>query len=372
MRYIFILVILISPVLASCSNEADKQLDIDAQEGSQATKADKENEDILPVPLTLLTHDSFAISEAILREFENEYHVELVLLPAGDTGAVLSQAILTKDNPLADLFYGVDNAFMSRALNEDIFVPYVSPALNNVSDELLLDDSNHLTPVNYGDVCLNYDISWFGDRGIAPPQNLSDLTKSEYMRLTVVENPATSSPGLAFLLATVDAFGTKGEYNYLDYWRDLRSNEVLVTDGWENAYFGQFSAAGDGDRPIVVSYASSPSAEVVFADPPIDEPITGSVTSSKSCFRQIEFIGILKGTKYQQLAQKFVDFMLSKSFQEDIPLNMFVFPANENAILPDVFVQWADIPETPASVLPNEIEANREEWIEAWTEVVLR
>ncbi len=372
MRYIFVLVIVTTLGLASCSKETGEVLDLDAQEINKDAQADKENGEIARVPLTLLTHDSFAISEAILKEFEDEYHVELVILPAGDAGAVLSQAILTKDNPLADLFFGVDNTFMSRALNEDIFVPYLSPALINVSDELLLDDSNHLTPVDYGDVCLNYDISWFSERDLAPPQSLRDLTKSEFMRLTVVENPATSSPGLAFLLATVDAFGTEGEYTYLDYWQDLRSNEVLVTNGWEDAYFGQFSAAGDGDRPIVVSYASSPSAEVVFADPPIEEPITGSVTSNKSCFRQIEFVGILKGTKYQELAQEFVDFMLRKSFQEDIPLNMFVFPANENAVLPDVFVQWTDIPDAPASVLPSEIEANREEWIEAWTDVVLR
>lgn len=325
-----------------------------------------------PVQLSLMTHDSFAISEAVLAEFEEANNVEIVLLPSGDAGAVLNQAILSADNPLADLLFGVDNTFLSRALEADIFVPYESERLAAVPDELELDDSHRLTPVDYGDVCLNYDKAWFDEEGLEPPQSLADLTDEAYAGLTVVENPATSSPGLAFLLATVGVFGTEGEYTYRDYWTDLRDNDVMATDGWEDAYYGQFSGAGDGSRPIVVSYASSPPAEVVFADPPIEEPPTAAVTAPNTCFRQIEFVGILQGTEYEELAQAFIDFMLSETFQEDIPLNMFVFPANAEAELPEVFTQWTSVPDTPVTVDPAEIEANRAEWIEAWTEVVLR
>jgi thiamine transport system substrate-binding protein len=185
----------------------------------------------------------------------------------------------------------------------------------------------------------------------------------------VVENPATSSPGLAFLLATIGHFGTEG---YLDYWADLRANGVLVTDGWEEAYWGQFSAASDGDRPIVISYASSPPAEVVFAEEELTEAPTAVVIADGSCFRQIEFVGILAATEQRKAAEKLVDFMLSKAFQEDIPLQMFVFPTNEEAQLPDVFVRYAQIPDDPADVDPAAIEANREAWIEAWTDTVLR
>ncbi len=325
-----------------------------------------------PEQLTLMTHDSFAISEAVLAEFEADNNVEVVLLPAGDAGAVLNQAILSKDNPLADVLYGVDNTFLSRAVEAGIFESYESAVLDKVPDELELDGEYRLTPVNYGDVCLNYDKGWFAEQGVEPPHTLADLTDSVYMGLTVVENPATSSPGLAFLLATIGVFGTEGDYTYLDYWADLRANEVLVTDGWEDAYWGQFSGASDGSRPIVVSYASSPPAEVVFADPPIEEPPTAAITADNTCFRQVEFVGILKGTEQQETAEKFIDFMLSKQFQEDIPLNMFVFPANSEAALPDVFTQWASVSDAPATVAPAEIDANREQWIQDWTEVVLR
>jgi len=319
--------------------------------------------------IILMSHDSFNISEAVLREFELANQVRVQLLPSGDAGAALNQAILSKNNPLADVFFGVDNTFLSRALQADIFEPYESPMLSEIRDGLQLDAQNRLLPVDYGDVCLNYDKGWFAQKGIAPPHNLESLIAPTYKGLTVVENPATSSPGLAFLLTTIGHFG---EDKYLDYWRALRDNDVLVVDGWEEAYWGHFSAASDGNRPIVVSYASSPPAEVYFAKQPLEEAPTAAVTADESCFRQVEFVGILKGTAHRSLAEKLVDYMLSKRFQEDIPLNMFMFPANLNASLPEVFVKFAQIPGQTAVVPPETIEANRERWIEEWTEVMLR
>jgi thiamine transport system substrate-binding protein len=321
------------------------------------------------VTITLMSHDSFNVSEEVLTEFETSTGIHVQLLPAGDAGSALNQAILTKNNPLADVFFGVDNTFLSRALEAGIFEPYASPQLADIPDELKRDTENRLLPVDYGDVCLNYDRAWFAGRDVPPPDSLEALAEPAYRGLTVVENPATSSPGLAFLLATIGHFGEDG---YLDYWRALRDNEVLVVDGWEEAYWGQFSAASDGNRPIVVSYASSPPAEVYFAETPLDEAPTAAVTTPGSCFRQIEFVGILAGTPHRAAAERLVDFMLGQRFQEDIPLQMFMFPANRMARLPEVFVDYAKIPEQPADVAPEAIEANREAWIEAWTEVMLR
>lgn len=325
-----------------------------------------------PLTLTVMTHDSFSISEETIAAFEEEQGVTVVTLPSGDTGAALNQAILAADNPLADVFFGVDNTFMSRALATDIFEPYQSPALADVNPALILDDSYRLLPVDYGDVCLNYDKSWFAESGLALPESLADLTDAAYQDLLVVENPATSSPGLAFMLATIAEFGTDGDYDYLDYWADLRANGVMVTSGWEDAYYGQFTASSDGERPLVVSYASSPPAEFIYADPPVDEAPTASLVAPGMCFRQVEFVGILKGTKNRELAEAWVDFMLSQPFQEDIPLNMFVFPANGEAELPQAFVDWVQVPAATAVVDPAQIDANRENWIEAWTDVVLR
>ena len=319
--------------------------------------------------LTVMTHDSFDVSKEIIATFEKDNNVKIRFLKSGDAGAALIQAILSKNNPLADVFFGVDNTFLSRALAADIFRPYNSPLLKTIPEDLKLDAKNRLLPVDYGDVCLNYDKKWFSEKGLAPPTNLSDLTKPEYKGLTVVQNPATSSPGMAFLLATIGNFG---ENNYLKFWKDLRSNDVLVAGGWKDAYFGHFTAASKGDRPIVVSYATSPPAAVYYSETPLESAPTAAVVSDGSAFRHIEFVGVLKGSKKVALAEKFVDYMLSKPLQEDIPLKMFVFPSNQEAKLPEVFVKHAVVAKHPAMVAPERIEAMRDTWIEAWTTAVIR
>jgi thiamine transport system substrate-binding protein len=315
-----------------------------------------------------MTHDSFAISEEVLVEFEREHGIRVEFIASGDTGSALNKAILSRGNPIADVFYGVDNTFLSRALDEEIFTPYRSALLAEIPDHFKLDPLNRALPVDFGDVCLNYDIAYFESRGIDPPSSLEDLLLPEYRAMTVVQNPATSSPGLAFLLATIGHFGESG---YLDYWDGLISNQALVVNDWETAYYSEFSRSG-GSRPLVVSYASSPPFEVIYADPPVDEPPTAAITSDGSCFRQIEFVGILEGTENRQLAEQWIDFMLSEPFQEDIPLQMFVFPVNQNARLEQAFVQYLSIPENPAELSPQDIAEKRETWIQDWTENVLR
>ncbi|MEW6568040.1 MAG: thiamine ABC transporter substrate-binding protein [Chloroflexota bacterium] len=323
-----------------------------------------------PQVLTVMTHDSFAVSEPVVSTFEAEHNVDVQFLSSGDTGEALNKAILSAGNPLADVFYGVDNTFLSRAQEADLFEPYDSPLLAQIPDSFELDPTHRALPVDYGDVCLNYDRAYFEQQGLQPPANLEDLLRPELRGLLVVENPATSSPGLAFLLATVGHFGTDG---YLDFWRGLRQNDVLVVNDWETAYYTEFSgSSGRGPRPIVVSYGSSPPFEVIFAPEPLEEPPTAAVVGDGSCFRQIEFVGILKGTQNRRLAEAWLDYMLSTTFQEDMPLQMYVFPVNSEAELDEMFVRYLAVPEHPAYVSPEDIAAHREEWIQAWTEVVLQ
>ncbi|HUP82751.1 MAG TPA: thiamine ABC transporter substrate-binding protein, partial [Candidatus Limnocylindria bacterium] len=283
-----------------------------------------------PAVLTLLTHDSFAVTEDVLAQFESANNVSVRVLRAGDAGAMVNQAILTRDNPLADVLFGVDNTFLSRALDADIFEPYHAVGVDAVPAALRLDARERVTPIDYGDVCLNYDKSAYGATN-PPPQGLGDaispeLTAPRYRSQLVVEDPGTSSPGLAFMLATIARFGETGDYTWLDYWADLRDNDVAIVSGWEEAYESTFSGgSGQGARPIVVSYATSPVAEVFYSDPqPTDAP-TAVITDG--CFRQVEFAGVLVGTKQPELARRLVEFMLTAPFQTDIPLNMFVFPA---------------------------------------------
>jgi thiamine transport system substrate-binding protein len=262
----------------------------------------------------------------------------------------------------------VDNTFLSRALDEGIFESYESPLLAAIPDEFELDPEHRALPVDFGDVCINYQISYFTDNNLPVPTSLEDLLKLEYKGMLTVQNPATSSPGLAFLFATIGHFGDPG---YLDFWRGLVENEVNIASDWETTYYSDFSQWG-GTDPLVVSYGSSPPVEVIFAENPISTPPTGVISAEGTCYRQIEFVGILVGTENRDLAEKWVDFMLSPQFQEDIPLNMFVFPVNENAKLQQEFLDYLAIPDQPVLLDPAEIAANREKWIQEWTETVLR
>jgi thiamine transport system substrate-binding protein len=317
-----------------------------------------------PQTLTVMTHDSFAVSQSVVQSFEKANNAKVSFLQSGDAGAALNKAILTKDAPLADVFFGVDNTFLSRALEGNIYEAYQSPALANVSAKFDLDPSHRVIPIDYGDVCINYDKAYFSKNNLTAPQTLEDLAKPEYKGLLVVENPATSSTGLAFLLATHVHFGN----DYLKYWKTLKDNGVVVVDGWETAYYTNFSgSSGHGPQPMVLSYASSPAAEVTPKGAP-----TASILGPDTCFRQIEFVGILRGTHQRVLAEKFVDFMLSKQFQEDMPLQMYVYPVNKDAVLPESFTLYAQTPSQPAALTPDEIAANRDKWIQEWIATVLK
>jgi thiamine transport system substrate-binding protein len=337
-------------------------------EALSATSTSKMESPGEPETLIVMGHDSIEVSEEVVATFEEQHHAKVQFLKAGDTGTALNQAILSKENPLADVFYGVDNTFLSRALEEDIFEAYDSTMLDVIPDRFQLDTQKRALPVDYGDVCLNYDKAYFASRGVEPPANLEELTRPEYEGLLAVTNPATSSPGLAFLLATIGHFGEQG---YLAYWEALVTNDVLVVNDWETVYYSEFSVHG-GTRPIVLSYGSSPPAEVYFAEEPPEEPPTGVVYQDGSCFRQIEFVGVLAGTSKPELAHAWIDFMLSPTFQEDMPLNMFVFPVNPNAELPEVFAEHLVIPDQTAQVDPDTINTQREAWIQAWNETVLQ
>jgi len=323
-----------------------------------------------PESITLVTHDSF--DSGVLDKFQEETGVKVEVLKSGDAGEMLNLLLLSKDAPLGDVVYGIDNSFLSRALAGDLFQSYDSPLLAQIPDDLKLDSENRLLPVDFGYVTLNYDINWFAEKGLAPPADIKDLTQPEYKGLTVVQNPASSSPGLAFLMITVGRFGEDGEYDYLDYWRELKNNDVLVADDWSSAYFNQFTvgSGGEGDRPIVVSYATSPAAEVFFNDLP--EPPSASVNTPGNSFRQIEFVGILARSPHPEMARKLVDFLLGPTFQADIPQHMWVYPANSQVDAGELFARWAQIPEQPVQIAPDEIAQKRETWLEAWTDLMLR
>jgi thiamine transport system substrate-binding protein len=312
----------------------------------------------------LLTHDSFNVSDSVIERFEDDTGIRVEILRGGDANEVVNRAVLTKDRPEADVLFGIDNSMLGRAFDEDLFVSHESPALANVDAAFQLDPEHRVTPIDFGDVCLNYDREHFVGEGLAVPETLEQLADPAYRDLLVVQDPSSSSPGLAFLLATVDVFGEDG---WQDFWRDLRANGVSVSDGWEQAYYDLFSGgSGGGDRPLVVSYASSPPAEVDDpASTPPDESPTGVVPAS--CYRQIEFAGILAGSDNQEAAAALIDHMLSVPFQEDVPEQMYVYPVNREAALPEVFTTYSVVVDDPLQLDAEVVAANRDRWIEEWT-----
>ena len=322
-----------------------------------------------PVTLTLITHDAFAYTKDVLAEFTAQTGIKVdVPQGVGDAGTVLNKAILTKGNPEGDVLWGVDNTLLSRAVDSGTFEPYQAKldALAAAFRDLV--PGHELTPVDYGDVCINYDKAWFASKGVPVPTSLEDLRKPAYKNTLVVEDPNTSSPGLVFLLATAAAYGPDG---WQAYWKDLRANGVKVDEDWTQAYSTDFSgSSGKGAYPLVVSYGSSPPAEVIGAEPPPADAPTGVLTAS--CFRQIEFVGVLKGTKHAKEAGRLIDFLIGKSFQEDMPLNMYVYPVLADAALPEVFTRYAVVPDKPLTMAPADIAANRDHWVDEWTNVVLR
>jgi thiamine transport system substrate-binding protein len=318
-----------------------------------------------PESIKLIAHDSFAgsVTEDTFAPFTEATGIEVEMIAAGDAGSMVNQAALSKDNPLADVLFGVDDTFLSRALEEEIFIEHRSPLLETVSTDLA-PATDLVTPVDYGDVCINYDKAWFAESNTAVPTQLDQLRDPAYAGVLTVEHPATSSPGLAFVLATIDEYGEGG---WLDFWSELKAGGVKVAPDWDTAYYGDFIPYG-GDSSMVVSYASSPPAEVIFAAEPLDEAPTGVVEAG--CYRQVEYAGVLAGTDVPEAAGELIDFMLSVEFQETIPLTWFVFPVNEEAELPSEFVEHTTIPSDPARLDPGVIAENRDRWIDEWVGVM--
>ncbi|MFF4567187.1 thiamine ABC transporter substrate binding subunit [Streptomyces sp. NPDC001435] len=323
--------------------------------------------------VTLVSHNSWAVSKKVLKDFEKQSGYKVKVLEDGDAGQAVNKAILTKDNPQGDVFFGVDNTLLSRALDNGLFQSYEAKGSDLILPQYRVDQDKHrVTPIDTGDICVNYDKAYFDKHKLTPPSSFDDLVEPEYKNLLVTENAATSSPGLGFLLGSAAKFG---DDNWQDYWKKLKANGVKVVDGWEQAYNQEFSGSAGGkkaggDRPLVVSYASSPPAEVIFADPKPGAAPTG--VAAGTCFRQTEYAGLLSNARNTKGGKAFLDFLVSKEFQEDMPLNMFVYPVREGAQVPAEFVKYGPQAKDPEIMAPDKIAANRDQWVKSWTSLVLK
>ncbi|MBE8477323.1 thiamine ABC transporter substrate-binding protein [Streptomyces justiciae] len=336
-----------------------------------------------PKTVTLVSHNSWAVSKGVLAAFEKQSGYKVKVLEDGDAGQAVNKAILTKDNPQGDVFFGVDNTLLSRALDNGLFQSYEAKGAGTIKSGYRV-DGDKVTPIDTGDICLNYDKAWFSEHRLQPPTSYDDLIKPAYKNLLVTENASTSSPGLGFLLGTAAKYGDGGTSRSSEaesgggweaYWTKLKANGVKVVDGWEQAYNEEFSGSAGGkkakaDRPLVVSYASSPPAEVIYADPKPSTAPTGVVDGT--CFRQVEYAGLLSNAKNSEGGKALIDFLLTKKFQEDMPLNMFVYPVVEGAAVPAEFTKYGPAAKDPETMDPAKIADNRDDWVKSWTSLVLK
>lgn len=359
-KNIFLCAALLGSLVSACINSS-------STDNSSTNQDDPKNSD--QVTLTLLAYDSFTPSENIFDAFTLETGVKVEIALGGDAGELVTKAALTTGNPQGDVLWGVDNTLLSRAIGAKIFSAYKTKNSDELDETARgLAPNNEVSPVDTGDVCINYDVKWFADRKIAPPLTLRALTSASYANLLVVPSPISSSPGLAFMLATIAEFGESG---WSEYWEQLKQNGLLVVDGWSEAYYKEFSgSSGKGQRPIVVSYGSSPPAEMIYASP---KPETApTAVAALTCYRQVEFAGVLRGTKHEREAQLLIDYLTGVTFQEDLPLTLFVYPANTKAKLPAEFLKYSMRPELPLQIDPQLIAENRTKWLDIFTDKVLR
>ncbi len=343
--------------LAACSVSSGRDPGTDSDTGDGAAGD-------APTRVVLATHDSWAMPQRLVRRFEADTGFDLEVVPNGDAGQLTNKLVLTKDAPIADAVYGIDNTFGSRALDEGVLVDGAvtdQPASVDRFD-LPGDDGGALVPVDWSDVCLNVDDTWFRRHGKPAPTSLDDLTDPAYRGLFSTPSAATSSPGFAFLLATVAAYGEDG---WQDYWKALLDNGTRIAGSWTDAYEGDFTASGQGDRPIVVSYSSSPPFTIPEGR---TKPTTHALLDT--CFRQVEYAGVLDGAANPEGARAVVRWLQSIRVQEALPANMYVFPAVADADLPALWARWAEPATDPLEVDPAEVTAQRSTWIREWTDLV--
>lgn len=336
--------------------------------------------------LTILDQGAFDyMHEAIAPAFEDLTGATLHVIDGGDAGTALRTAILSAGNPPADLLFGTDNVlFFTDEIEEKcVFLPYESPNLDAINttvvnvDQFRIDGKLWATPVDQGYVSVNYDIRLDNETsGVRGPQSLRELAQPKWASTFAIPDPRFSSPGLLFLLATIDTFGETGDYTWKTYWAELMDRGALITKDWTTAYVYHFTAGYGqyndttfvGGRQIVVSYTTSPAVEVYFGTP--DVPSV-SLEPEQGVMQQLETLAILRGSKNVALAQAFIDFALTPDFQNNNAPAMAVYPATNDIDIPDEFTELATDPSELklADVTPTEIDANLDRWLDEWVDL---
>ncbi|MHA1198677.1 MAG: thiamine ABC transporter substrate-binding protein [Candidatus Heimdallarchaeaceae archaeon] len=317
---------------------------------------------------------------------------EIRIVYMEDANSVLSKAILEKDDPTADVLIGLDNVMIHDAKEEGILQIYDSPTLVNISETLVtnLDPEKYLLPYDYGIIALWYDLNRINTSTNPELEylTLDDILEYDLDKQLIVEDPTLSSPGLGFLLWTIAIYGDPeinfegvlGQ-NWRDWWSEAKS-DLRIASSWGDAFSIYYTP--EEDRPMMVSYGTSPAYDVCHPDYGVGEgnpPPSAAVVSHenptalqiimKNAWLQIEGIGLVNNAPHTVEAKKFIDWFLDQELQDNIPLNNWMYPANLHANIPTCFADNSISPDSMTQLLndiltPDMIEDNLNDWLKDW------
>ncbi len=302
--------------------------------------------------LTIYTYDSFVSDwgpgPIIEKIFEEKYKTDIEFVAVDSAATLLNKVILEGNTSKADIVLGLDMNLFDLAEKSDLFTTHNIKNINNIMNLPLNWESNKFVPYNYG-----YFSFVYNEESIdSPPKSMDELINSTNARI-VIQDPRTSTPGLGLLTWMKALYGDKAG----DEWKKLNKKIISVTKGWTDAYYNFFIA---GEADMVLSYTTSPAAHIMFEE----RYDILATTFEEGNYITIEFAGILNNSKNKDLANKFLNFMLSEEFQSVIPSTNIMYPVTKIKNLPDAFDKL-EIPNF-IQINPKEINKNKEKWIDEW------
>jgi thiamine transport system substrate-binding protein len=302
--------------------------------------------------LTIYTYDSF-VSEwgpgpIIEKIFEEKHNADIEFVAVDSAATLLNKVILEGDTSKADIVLGLDMNLFDLAEQSELFTTHNINDINNLINLPLKWESNKFVPYNYG-----YFSFVYNEANLAtPPKSMDELINSTNARI-VIQDPRTSTPGLGLLTWMKALYGDKAG----DEWKKLNKKIISVTKGWTDAYYNFFMA---GEADMVLSYTTSPAAHIMFEE----RYDILATTFEEGNYITIEFAGILNNSQNKDLANKFLNFMLSEEFQSVIPSTNIMYPVTNIKDLPEAFDKL-DVPNF-IQMDPKEINKNKEKWIDEW------
>lgn len=325
--------------------------------------------------LKILTYDIAAFSDDMLTNFTEQTGFAVELVYTDDAGGILEIMLQTQGSPQVDLAVGLDNTYLQTALDFCLLTVNNVDTSNVDPNVMALYDGPKAVPFDQGHVCLNYDESVVDGENLTEPQTLWNLTESQWTDKTVFPSPLTSSPGRAFMVATIDYFENDLDPNTtaFDWWKAMADNGATFTSGWTEAYeihysggYGAWVDGHLGDAAMTVSYCHSPGVEAYYGG---NWTSSTSLVLPRATFHQVEYGGLVNGGGNQEAANAFLTFLLSEDINRNMPENNLMQSVLNNATWPEEegYRYHTDLPTLNANITTERIGQEMDDWLMAWT-----